>query len=97
MNNTNKYFDEVSLEEFSKDIKKSKKINIITDKPRIKQILESSGYKFKNNELFDENGNPVFSNDGKPVNKNCPYMLAGSNVFIPKNKAALFKYYSEHK
>ena len=90
-------FEEVSPDTFEAKIKKGKLIKIVASKQEMNKILTQSDYKFKDGELTDSIGNPVFGIDGKPVTKNYPGMLAGSNIFLPRNKAALYKYYSEHK
>ena len=89
---------EVSMSQFESALKKSKSIKvIISNKAILKEILNKSEYKFDGREILSEDGTPIFGIDGKQATSSYPAMLAGSNVFIPKNTAALFKYYSELK
>lgn len=88
---------EVSMAQLESALEKAKSIRVISNKKVMKEILAKSGYKFNEQEILSEDGTPIFGNDGKPATTNNPAMMAGSNVFIPKSIAALFKYYSEHK
>lgn len=87
---------EVSMIQLESVLGKAKSIRVISSKKVMKEILVKSGYKFNGKEILDEHGAPIFGNDGKPATSDNPAMMAGSNIFIPKNVAALFKYYSEH-
>lgn len=88
---------EVSIDQLESALEKAKSVKILSSKLVMKEILVKSGYSFNGKEILNEHGTPIFGIDGKPATSDNPAMLAGSNIFIPKNVAALFKYYSEHK
>ncbi len=90
-------YELVDIEEFREKLLNSKKIKVVLKSNQAKAILTRSGYQVsENGEIKNEDGSTILGIDGGIPNLKFGAVMPGSNVFVPRNRSAFYKYFVEH-
>jgi hypothetical protein len=87
----------VSLDELKEKIRNSKNVKVIVTDSQATGILQKSSYKIENKAISNEDGSQIIGVDGLTPSINFGAIMPGSNVFIPRNRSAFYKYLIENK
>ena len=89
----------VDVSELKEDIKHAKKVKIISRSSSVKSILTKSGYQVTEEGIIkNPDGSTILGVDGDAPNINkFGALMPGSNIFVPRNRSAFYKYFAEHK